>query len=464
MSAPILWVLLPGLAGAALLLVRNRHPWPGVISGGLSAALALAAVFLQPGEAFGIGPLQMTIGTTLTVFGRRFVFLAGDSGLLALIYGVAALWFFGGLALRAPGRFYPLGLMMTALLVAALAVEPFLYAALLVEMAVLVSIPLLAEPDRRPGFGLLRYLIFQSLGMPFVLLAGWMLGSVEVIPERELLFRQASVLLGLGFSFWLAVFPFYTWVPLLVEESRPYLAGFAVSMLTTVLLFMMADFINGFTWLRGNAGMYQVLQIAGAVMVVVAGVSAAFSRKLQRLFGHVLIAENGFALLAMSLRSQAGMEIFATGLLPRLMTLALFALGMGILTNRNVRLDLPDLQGLARRFPVSAGVLVLAVFSFGGLPLLGSFPVRQGLYELLAGQNVNLVFAVLASTAGFLLAGFRMLAAFIVGGSGGEAEAEGDLERLMLLAGTLCLVLIGLLPGPMLRGLLQVLLAFPNLR
>jgi formate hydrogenlyase subunit 3/multisubunit Na+/H+ antiporter MnhD subunit len=130
-----------------------------------------------------------------------------------------------------------LGLAITALLVGALAVEPFLYAALFIETAVLISVPLLSAPGRKPGKGLIRFLIFQTLGMPFILFSSWLLAGIEANPGDLGLVQQAAILIGLGFSFLLAVFPFYSWIPLLTEESTPYTVGFILWMFPTVTIF-----------------------------------------------------------------------------------------------------------------------------------------------------------------------------------------------------------------------------------
>ena len=104
---------------------------------------------------------------------------------------------------------------------AARAVEPFLFGAVRVEIAVLVSIPMLVPPGTRPGRGVLRYLIFQTLALPVILLAGWAFNIVQIYPENQAALARASIFLGLGFAFWLGVFPFYTWIPMLSEESHP---------------------------------------------------------------------------------------------------------------------------------------------------------------------------------------------------------------------------------------------------
>ena len=124
--------------------------------------------------------------------------------MLALIYGAAALWFFGAEAARAATRLVPMGFMIIALMVAAIAVQPFLYAALFIEMAILIAIPMLTTIYAPPGKGVLRFLIYQTLAMPFILVAGWLLAGVEASPGDLALTAQSAAMLGMGFAFLLA--------------------------------------------------------------------------------------------------------------------------------------------------------------------------------------------------------------------------------------------------------------------
>jgi hypothetical protein len=98
--------------------------------------LALVAQFIPLEEAMRIGAFSLKIDSSLTVLGRVLILPAPESSLLALIYGAAALWFFGAEAANTATRIVPYGLMITALMVASIAVEPFLYAALFIEMAI----------------------------------------------------------------------------------------------------------------------------------------------------------------------------------------------------------------------------------------------------------------------------------------------------------------------------------------
>ncbi|HEX2697760.1 MAG TPA: hypothetical protein VHM28_08630, partial [Anaerolineales bacterium] len=157
MNAPEIWILIPILMGGfSLLFLRERTlAW---IGGTTSAILALLALIIPIDEALLIGPVSLKIASSAFLFGRSLVLPPADAPLLTLIYGMCALWFFGTEAAGAARRLVPFGLVITALLVAAIAVEPFLYAALLIEMAVLVAVPLLSPSNQKPGRGVIRFL------------------------------------------------------------------------------------------------------------------------------------------------------------------------------------------------------------------------------------------------------------------------------------------------------------------
>ena len=76
------------------------------------------------------------------------------------------------------------------------------------------------------------------------------MAGVESNPGDIELLAQAAVLLALGFAFLLAIFPFYTWIPLLMEEASPYAVGFVLWIFPTVALLFMLGFLDRYAWLR----------------------------------------------------------------------------------------------------------------------------------------------------------------------------------------------------------------------
>jgi len=277
MSAPVLWILLP-LVLAGLLLIIGKQKFIFLVACLLSLFLAMAAWLLPIDTALTIGSWTFKLAPSIQILGRNLTLTSANRSFLILIYGSAFVWFIPAASLQIARRLIPLGLAITALLVAALAVQPFLYAALIIEVAVLISIPLLTPSGQNPGKGVIRFLIFQTLGVPFILFSGWLLAGIGANPGDLGLVQQAATFLGLGFAFLLAIFPFFTWIPLLAEEAHPYVVGFLLWMLPTVTLFYGLGFLDSYTWLRDATFLKTFLTLAGTLMVVTGGLLAAFQR------------------------------------------------------------------------------------------------------------------------------------------------------------------------------------------
>jgi len=445
-----------------LWIMQSRRSFTLIAASASSLLLALLAWLLPIDSAIKLGPLSVEVSSTVTILGRSFVISSGESRLLILIFLLGGLWFLAGLALRVNRFFAPLGMAMIALLVAALAVEPFLFSALLIEMAVLASVPLLSPPGHPVGKGVLRYLIFQTLAMPFILFAGWVFGGVEINPADTQLLVQSVVLMGFGFAFWLAVFPLYTWIPLLTEEVSPFTSGFVLSLLPTVILFLMLHFFNGFPWLWQYPVLRTALRLMGVLMAATGGAWAIFERNLNRLLGYAVIIENGYALLALSLGDAIGLNLFAMMLLPRLVALLLWSCALTILAGGG-SLRFAETGALLRRKPFASVSLLIACFSMGGLPLLAGLPARLALLESLSIESFSIVLWAAVGSVGLLFGGGRILSYMVLGEGEWQIE-EGWVQRVLLSAGTVFLLLIGVFPGWFLPHMAPLLAAFERLR
>jgi NADH:ubiquinone oxidoreductase subunit 2 (subunit N) len=393
------------------------------------------------------GSLSIKITSSFDILGRQLVLTSADRLLLALIYATTCFWFAASASIKIAHKLIPFGLGITALLVASLAVEPFLYAALLIEMAILLTIPLLSSADRSPGRGLFRFLIFQTLAMPFILFSGWLLAGIEANPGDLTLVLQAAILLGLGFTFLLAIVPFHTWIPLLTEESLPYLVGFILWIFPTTALLFGLGFMDRYTWLRTAPQLPNLLAIAGSLMLVTGGILAAFQRHLGRLLGFAVIAESGFSLLALSLGEATGLNLFFLLFVPRVLSLSIWSFSLSILKKQTSSLHFGEVKGLGRTWPAAAYGAILANLSLAGLPLLACFPIRQALWEGLARQTPGIALLMLIGSLGLVTGALRSLAVLSMATEGTPwAVRESWSQRIFLALGTLALFILGLFP------------------
>lgn len=446
MSAPLLWIILPAAIAVAAMLIRNQRVL-SIAGGSLAILLALIALIIPIDEALQIGEFSFKIAPAIQILGRRLVLIPADGSLLAIFYGLIAMWFFGGEVTGTARRVVPFGLIVAALLVASIAVEPFLYAAILIEMAVLLAIPLLLPPDQTPGPGVMRFLIYQTLGMPFILFAGWLLAGVEASPGDLALAVQSATILGLGFAFLLALFPLYTWLPMLAEEVSPYVLGFLFWVLPSITVIFGMGFLDRYSWLRTSEQLSQILSVGGLLMLVTGGLWSAFQRHLSRQMAYAVIAETGFSLLALSLPTEKAVETVFLLIIPRSLALLVWAMSLTRLKEHVEPLRFSAVQGLARSHPITAAGLILAHLSVAGFPLLAGFPVRLALWEGLASQSLSVAFWFLVGILGLLTGAIRTLAVLVMApdGTGWELQERWG-AGIMIGLGVIGLFILGIFP------------------
>jgi NADH-quinone oxidoreductase subunit N len=446
MSAPILWIFIPFVTGFLILFFLHNRFSP-LVGGTVSTILALIALIFPIDTALLLGSISIKISPSIQFLGRSFSLNTADGPLIAIIYGLAALWFFGTEASGSANRFVALGLMIVALLTASVAVEPFLFAALLLDMAAMLVIPLLVPVYQKPGRGVVRFLIYQTLAMPFILFSGWMLAGVESSPGAIDVTIQAGTILGLGFAFLLGVFPLYNWIPMLMEETSPYVTGFLLWALPTFTVVFALGFLDRYTWLRTSPQLSTTLQFAGVLMVASGGFFASQQRHIGRIMGYAAITETGLLVLAMGLRSSEVVNITFLLLIPRGLELAVWALALSIIKRKAYSLRFSEIQGMARRYPIAVTALVLAHLSMTGFPLLAGFPPRLALWQELAGQPLIISFWVFLGLLGLLIAAVRTLAVFVMAEENKTWELnESWVQITMLGVGVIGLFILGMFP------------------
>jgi formate hydrogenlyase subunit 3/multisubunit Na+/H+ antiporter MnhD subunit len=210
-------------------------------------------------------------------------------------------------------------------------------------------------------------------------------------------------------------------------------------------------------WLRNNDLIYELLRLAGLLMVVTGGVGAAFQRHLGRILGFAVITEIGFTLLAAGLREELGLVFVMV--LPRALGLGIWSLALASLWNQNQDLSYANVHGIARKMPVVAGAMVVAQFSIAGFPLLAGFPVKWILWTVscpLVG-GFDLCWGVLANRFGITHL------AVLTGQMSSRENTENWQYLILLIIGVTALFLVGFFPQWFLPTLLQGLNAFTHL-
>jgi len=306
---------------------------------------------------------------------------------------------------------------------------------------------LLVPIYQKPSRGVIRFLIYQTMAMPFILFSGWMLAGVEASPGTIGPTLQAGTVLGLGFAFLLGVFPLYNWIPMLMEETSPYVTGFLLWALPTFTVIFALGFLDRYAWLRTSPQLSSAIQFAGVFMVASGGLFAFQEKHIGRIMGYAAITETGLLILAMGLRSSDVVNTTFLLLIPRGLELAVWALAISIIKRQAYSLRFNEIKGLARKYPLAVAALVFAHLSMTGFPLLAGFPPRLAIWQELAKQSLVTSFWVCLGLLGLIGALIRTLAAFVMAEENQAWELNETWTQMVMLGlGVIGLFILGIFP------------------
>lgn len=452
MNAPLIWIFSPLLFSFVLVWLGRWKRLVIYMGASFSILLAVMNWVVPVGKAIRIGLLVFEINPTWSILGRRFTLEMSDRPLVLLFNIGIAFWFIGIATIEIRPIFVALGMALTSLLSAAILVQPFFYGAILLQGAGMLSVVLFASCSRKLSVGMLRFLIFQTLAMPCLLLAGWMLSGTETTPGE---ISQAGVLGAaalLGFGMLLGVFPFHSWMEMIAESESPYVVAFLFFFFPFATAVFAISFLELYNWLYTSSLVLVFLRLTGFIMMIVGGLGAAFQRHLGKLMGYVMITEVAITLLTISL-GLGGSEnrpyqalIFAQ-LLPRGLALAVLSLALEVIKSEEGELSLPSLAGAGRKYPIASLAFFMSILAMIGYPLTVGFPTHVVVWQGLFQQFPLAGFSAIAGSVGVFIGGLRGFSVLIKG----EAEAKWVIEEkqshiLLLGLGIFAILILGLIP------------------
>jgi proton-translocating NADH-quinone oxidoreductase chain N len=278
--------------------------------------------------------------------------------------------------------------------------------------------------------------------------------------------QAASALLIVGFGVKAALVPLHTWLPDAHAHAPSGISALLSGIVIEVGLIAILRAVSPL--LFGADGRFATLiLILGAVNMVVGNLLALRQTQVKRLLAFSSVAQIGYILLGLGITAYSGQAQGAQGAFFHLLNhglmkgLAFLAAGALIYAvgQAHGALQIADLAGAARRYPLTAFALSIAVLGLGGLPPLAGFMSKWQI--LVAGfdtQNVAIdalvAFAALNSVLS--LAYYAPLVNVLYRRSPSRLVEEGQplplALRAPLVALALAVIAIGIVPS-LLNGL-----------
>jgi NADH-quinone oxidoreductase subunit N len=204
------------------------------------------------------------------------------------------------------------------------------------------------------------------------------------------------VLASIGFK--LTLFPFHMWAPDVYDGApSPVTAFISVSSKAVAIAFLLILTYGPLAAMHSY--LQPIILVLAAATMTVGNLGALKQQRLRRFMAYSSIAQAGYIMMAMAGNANAAYSsiIFYLFVYAAANYAIFFILSI---IGRNGEEKLSGLQGMGKENPVLAAVLMLTLFSLGGIPPLAGFMGKFLLFAAAAekGYYAMVVFAALNST------------------------------------------------------------------
>jgi multicomponent Na+:H+ antiporter subunit D len=384
---PALQVAVPlAAAPVCLLLQRARLAWAftlGVSWTGFGLALWLLQRVREEGViSYAIGAWAAPVGIEYRVDSAAALMVLIVTAIGAVVMPYALKSIEHEIADRHISLFYTCYLLcLTGLLGIVVTGDAFNLFVFL-EISSLSSYVMISlGPSRRALTAAYQYLVLGTIGATFILVGVGLLymitGTLNMADLAQRLpamtgtrtIRAAFAFVTVGVSLKLALFPLHLWLPNAYTYAPSMVSAFVAATATKVSIYILLRF---FFTVFGVAFSFQLMHVGNILMVLavmamlVASLVALFQENIKRMLAYSSVAQIGYMVLGISLATETGVAAALIHLFNHALMKAALFLALGCVFFRIGAVRLHDIQGLAKRMP-----LTMAAFVVGGLSLVG---------------------------------------------------------------------------------------------
>jgi len=442
MNAPLILLFLSAAIAALAFALRDRPRLSSMATAAGIALLAAGVLLVGFDQPYGLLGISLKVSSRWVLLGRSFSLGPEIQPMIGYLYLSGAFLISPGWLVAAPRYFNAIAPLLLAVVAASLMVQPFLFAAIFLELAAMGAVLIIVAPGSRASAGGLRMLSLYTLAMIAILVAGWQLESGGITSAAQELARRTTLMLGLGFGILLAIPPFHLWLPRAARASNPYIVAFVVVILQAAGLLFLFRFLDTYPWLRDSQQLLDAIQWIGASTVLLGALWAAAQRDARLLAVYALLSDLGVMLVAIGNGTGDGLRLALVMSASRIFSLGLLSLGLTRLTQA----DADQLRGAGYRWPLASMTFLVGLLSLTGFPLTAGFPGR---WSLLSGIGpIPLAIDVIVMGSMGLLAIVALRWAFLLfSPSDDMAVRATPLEdRLFMLGGLLLTAFLGIFP------------------
>ena len=428
-----------------LCLVLRHQRMASAFAAAIGAGSIAAFVLLVPfDEAFLLGEISIKFASEWIILGRMFSLSENVRPLIGFLYLSGAFLLPAAWLVNA-NRFFPsIALLILAIVAASLMVDPFVFAAVFIELAAMGAVFVLVTQQHPRSTGATRMLILYTFAMVSILFTGSLLEVAGITSATPVLAMRVTFMLGFGFAILMTIPPFHLWLPKSVEESDPYIFIFILVILQSAGFFFLLRFLDSYVWLREQTLIYDGIRIAGIITTILAVLLSASQRDIKKLMAYALLVDLGVLLIAIGSGTEDAFRLALSLSAVRVIALGVLALGLSYLCNSAWLVS--QMRGVGYKMPFAAAAFLVGLLSVAGTPLTAGFPVRWSLLTVVLNADKLAAGTVLFSMVGLGMLVIRLAAILFGRRDDDDIIAVSKEPRIFLLGGILLLLLLGLFP------------------
>jgi NADH-quinone oxidoreductase subunit N len=267
------------------------------------------------------------------------------------------------------------------------------------------------------------------------------------------MFKTGLFLIIIGLAFKIAIVPFHFWAPDVYEGTPTLLTAFMATVVKTAsIVALYRLFCLAFPVIHGL--WENTLWIFAVLTIVLGNLTGLYQPSLKRMLAYSSISHSGYmimAVLAFSPSTPNALLLYAASYSIATVT----AFGVLILIRGHKGNDLfTSFEGLAKKNPLEALCLTIALLSLAGIPPLAGFMGKYFLFSVAIEQGYLwiVIIAIIGSAISAAYYFKPIISMYLKEGDGIELEVS-RVFKINIIVLTLMTILLGFLPF-LLMGLL----------
>jgi proton-translocating NADH-quinone oxidoreductase chain N len=384
-------------------------------------AIVYSVVFAAVGNLWASynspNPVTLTLADTpLAMLSSTFLIDYITIYMAIIIVAVSAVVFLYGLFYiksdaRPSERYYAIMLMLTAAVMGTVFAGDLLTLFIFWEGAAAGSSFLMIYHKKAESLNAaLKYLVMIIVASAFIVfgisLVYGLTGTLNFIavkdalmalPNKNLLIL-AFIFIATGYAIEAAIVPFHFWLPDAYAAAPASSSSFLSALIDQGSYYVLIRVLIFILTPTAVLDWRFMLAVMAAFTMIVGNLFALIQNDVKRLIGNICVADVGYNLVAITSVTALGLEGNLYFFLIGGITTALAFMTVGIMNHHGFK-SLEDFSGIGRKMPFASIALLLAAFSFAGVPPLGGFTAKYLVFTSALEANMTwlAVIGVLAS-------------------------------------------------------------------